>query len=276
MQNLVSRAKFADMAEVNPSTVTRVCKTVLQAAISGDMIDAAHPDAVAYVAKQAKKATPPAAEGLDPVYEEALQVCRETGRFTANNVQTSLGIGWARAKRIVEVMKATGIIDSEGKPDPKRAEQQVPTKLRGQAGAKERKKRAVPDEQEPIEIPSNIRDFMDMTIMEIVQKFGTDYRFVDWLKAAAQIEGIEEKRLKNAQSRGNLISRDLVQKGVIDQINNAHLRLLKDGVKTISAGAMAKVGAGAEQQDVEAYVSDIVGSYLRPVKSRMVRALEDA
>ena len=115
-----------------------------------------------------------------------------------------------------------------------------------------------------------------MTLRELLERFGTDTAFVDWLSATQKIEAINEKRLKNAQTKGTLISRDLVKVGVIDTFNSAHLRLLKDGAKSIAAGVISKNSSGAELSEVEAYVSDILGSFIKPIKNKIARVLKNA
>ena len=120
-----------------------------------------------------------------------------------------------------------------------------------------------------------IRD-SDFTVREVFEKFGTESRFIDFLAAIQKIEAINEKRLKNAQTKGLLISRELVKNGVIDTFNSAHLRLLKDGAKSIAAGAISKHSSGAELAEVEGYVSDILGSFIKPVKSKIDRVLKNA
>ena len=115
-----------------------------------------------------------------------------------------------------------------------------------------------------------------MTIRELTYRFGTDVRFLDWLKATKSIEDIHEKRLKNAQTKGTLISRGLVQVGVIDVFNSAHLKLMKDGAKSIAAGTVSKHAAGADLVEIETYISDILGSFIRPVKNKIKRALDNA
>ncbi len=111
---------------------------------------------------------------------------------------------------------------------------------------------------------------------ELIEQFGTDTRFIDWLNATQKIEGINEKRLKNAATEGKLIARELVENGVINIFNSAHLRLLKDGAKSITAGVLSKHGGGAELAEIELFVTDILGSFIKPVKSKIVRILKDA
>lgn len=127
-----------------------------------------------------------------------------------------------------------------------------------------------------IEVTDDISAFADMTLRELTERFGTDESFKFWLGATKTIEEINEKRLKNAQTQGTLISRKLVHVGVIDTFNSAHLRLLKDGAKSISAGVISKHESGAGLADIEDYVSDILGSFIKPVKAKIARVLKNA
>ena len=271
MQQLITKAKLAELAGVNPSTITRVSRTTLKAAVVGKQIDAAHPDVVAYLENKELEQTPPAATGMDPLYEKAIDACTESGRFSASFLQRHLKIGWARADKIIQVIK----LNRADKPE---APTPVVTKSRGNGVIRERKKAAPPisTREGTIEIPDDIEEFWGFTVREILEKFGTDTRFVDWLSASQKIEAINEKRLKNAQTKGVLISRKLVQGGVIDVFNSAHLRLMKDGAKSIAAGVISKHSAGAELSEVEAYITDILGSFIKPVKSKIKRTLKDA
>jgi hypothetical protein len=148
--------------------------------------------------------------------------------------------------------------------------------VRGVAAAREKKKREYVAENDTIDVPDDIQVFLDFTLRDLIDKFGTDTRFLDWLNAIQKIELINEKRLKNAQTEGRLVSRDLVKTGVIDTFNSAHLRLLKDGAKSISAGVISKHQSGSELSEIESYVSDVLGSFIRPVKNKIIRAMSHA
>lgn len=303
----MTRTKFAALAGVNASTVTRISKTVLLAAVDGDRIDAAHPDAVKYLEKRHKPKTPEPAPGIDGEYEKALEFCRNADRFSISSIQREFRIGYNRAKRIIDTMKTNGLIPENvnavtGKvPSPQELftekefyeklnaaglDQKAPH-IRGRAAANETKKslalaeasaRETADINENMihEIPDDIQAFADMTIRELIQRFGTDTAFCDWLKATKSIEDINEKRLKNAQTKGDLISRVLVREHIIDTFNSAHLRLMKDGSKSIAAGVVSKHAGGADLPEIEAFVSDIVGSFIKPIKNKISRVLKNA
>ena len=134
---------------------------------------------------------------------------------------------------------------------------------------------APPDESMLLEIPEDIRVFADMTLRELVLKFGTDVRFVDWLRATKVIEDINEKRLKNAVSKGELVARQLVQVGVIEPINTAMEKLLSDGAKTIARRSVAMIGADRTVDDVESFIKEQISSFIRPMKSKIAKALKD-
>jgi hypothetical protein len=278
MQKIVSKTKFSELAGVNPSTVTRVCRTILSAAVVGKQIDAAHPDAVAYLEKQQHAATPPAAPGLDPLYQEAIESCASLNRWTASNIQRSCGVGYNRAVLIFETMKRLGVVPNVV--DGEEFTQTIKTFIEktrkpvGAAAVKEAKKRTH-NEDRLIEVPEDIEEFADMTLRELISRFGTDVRFVDWLKATQSIEAINEKRLKNAQTKGELVSRHLVKIAIIEPIESAHIKLMTDGAKTIARRAAAMAQAGKPVAEIEAFAIDQISSFIKPVKAKVDRALRN-
>lgn len=292
MQKLVSRSKFAALAGVNPSTVTRLCKTLLLRAVSGKCIDAAHPDAVEYLRRQDVAQTPPAATGLDPMYEKAIESCRSRGSFSISGIKRELKIGYSRASKIVGVMRANGLLPEKGESPTFTAEKfqekvdnfnKTAVKLRGNAVTKQNKKNRPPPSdayQDPekllLSIPEDIRAFVDMSLRDLIYKFGTDVAFLDWLKATKEIEVINEKRLKNAQTEGVLVSRELMKTGVIAVFNAVHIKLLSDGAKTITKRVVAMHDAGRSLDDCEKFVIDQISSFIRPAKARIKRVMKNA
>lgn len=200
-------------------------------------------------------------------------------------------MGEARAADIVKQFHAAGVFETypdapppyssvSGAAEVMRAHVEVVAPLRGHAAARERLKSSpvLPPDSQPDapEIPANIEAFADMTLRDLIHRFGTDVRFLDWLKATKEIELIAERRIKNATASGRLITRDLVARGVIDPFNSAHLRLMSDGAKSIAGAVVAKHMAGAESVEIERYVSDVIGSFLKPVKTKVAQALRQA
>lgn len=289
LKNLVSRSEFARRAGVSAAAVTQACRAALEPALSGKRIDLAHPAAVAYLERRLAESTPPPAEGIDCRYQEAVDKCREGGRWSADHLRKSMGVGSERAKRLVNTMRANGLI-----PDPaerKAAPPPHPEDLNwtsrvvsGNEAARATKKthaqRRLADELAAgtvvHEVPDDIQAFADMTLRELIGRFGTDVAFVDWLKATQVIEAINEKRLKNATTQGLLVSRELVKVGIVEPIDSAHIKLLTDGATTIARRSTAMHAAGRELDEIEAFVKDQISSFIRPVKSKVARALKNA
>lgn len=281
VQKLITKSEFARVAGVSATAVTKACHGALAPAVVKGRVDCAHSAAVAYVKKQEEPTR--SDTGIDPMYQDAIATAHRAGKFNVPLLRRELKIGYTRAVRIIDMMRASGFVpDSAQATDPPpyiihttpARVKEAAEVLKGHAAAKEKKKRQAAED--PVDVPEDIQAFGHMTLYELVDKFGTDARFVDWLSATQKIEMINEKRLKNAQTKGQLISRELVAVGVIDVFNSAHLRLLKDGAKSIAAGVISKHSGGAELAEVEAYVSDILGSFLRPVKNKISRSLKNA
>lgn len=279
VKKLISKAELSRRAGVTAAAVTKAIRNGLNAAMDGKRIDANHPLVVKYITDRAPTQTgEPPATGIDPLYEDAVNHCRESGRYTASSIQRALKIGYNRACKILAMMKAAGT----DKPGTKSASPPPPD-TKGIATKSTTKKAAALAKLNDVdtgtiihEIPEDISAFIDMTLREILQRHGTDTAFLDWLKATKSIEDINEKRLKNAVTRGELVSRELMKTGVIEPINAAHLKLLTDGAKTIALRVTVMHGAGRPLEDCEKFVADQIGSFIKPMKSKITRSLKNA
>ena len=277
VKKLVSRVEFSRQAGVSAAAVTKACNNALKDAVEGKRIDVAHPSAVLYLREKALRQTEPAVTGLDPLYEPAVTFCQKTGSYTIAGLQRELKISFGRAKAIIGVMAASGLRGRESTEQPARPNTPaISAHVRGTAAAKETKKRAPPDPVGMLEIPEDIQSLADMTLRELIEKFGTDIRFVDWLNATQKIEAINEKRLKNAATEGELVSRKLVRTGIVEPIDACHIRLLTDGAKTIARRATAMHAAEKSLEEIEKFVKDQLTSFIRPVKAKVARALKNA
>ena len=283
VKKLVSRIEFARLAKVTPGAVTKACGTIIKAALVGRRIDAAHPAARDYLKnrmqERRKKSKPSPASGLDSLYEEAVKVCTTTGRWSTTVLRQKLHIGDARAKRILATMRATGLVPATGKsPSPPKKKK---TKTKTKTASEVELPSPPSDDDDDLDmqifdIPDDIQEFADMTLREIFDKFGTQTRFKDWLKATKEIEMINEKRLKNAATKGELVSRQIIKAGIIDPIDAVHIQLLTDGAKTIARRVTAMHDAGQSLEKIETFIKDQITSFIRPVKAKVARALRDA
>lgn len=291
VKKLVSKAEFARRTGVSGAAITKACSGVLKETLTGKRIDAAHPLAVNYLETKVRDKSPPPATGLDAIYEQAVEYCRETECYSASALRRKFKIGSSRAARIVATMRANNIIPEGRDPtkpgglkkhvkweEVKEVVEELAKKphVRGTAAAKETKKREAAKENEILEIPDDIQAFGHMTLFDLIEKFGTDGRFVDWLSATQKIEAINEKRLKNAQTEGELVSRKLIRTGIIEPIDACHIKLLTDGAKTIARRATAMHTAKRPLDDIEKFVAEQITSFIRPVKAKVARALKNA
>lgn len=123
-------------------------------------------------------------------------------------------------------------------------------------------------------VPANITEYADRTLREIIAEFGTDAVFLDFLRATKEIEVIQERRIKNAKAVGDLVSRELVKRGIIDPVDSMLTRLFTDGSKTITRRATALHDSGKPQSEIEEFVRDQITSFVRPMKARIKRTLK--
>lgn len=283
VKKLVSKSEFARLAGVSAPAVTKALRSGLRDAVDGKRIDAAHPAAVKYLQDKADAPTPVSttepAPGIDPLYEAALQHCQGNGRFTATNIQRGCKVGYNRACKILALIEASGLNKTAPPPPPKKTN--VITK--GHTAKNNAKKAEslagitadIENGRTLHEIPEDIKSFAHMTLAELIKRFGTDGAFVDWLRAVKSIEDINEKRLKNAVTRGELISVKLVKTGVIEHFDTAFTKLLSDGAKTIARRVLAMGGAGRTVPECEEFVADQISSFIKPAKAKIARALKN-
>ncbi len=131
--------------------------------------------------------------------------------------------------------------------------------------------------KEPVRLVSrevtNINDVADMTIRQVVSKFGTVTAFKDWLGALRTIEEVREKNLRNAETDGNLISIRLVQTHVMGALESGYRRLLTDSPKTIARQVYAAAKADVPIEDAENLVRESISSQLKPMKDAAAKSL---
>lgn len=288
VKKLVSKSEFARKAGVSAAAITKALRGALGAAADGNRVDMAHPVAVKYLQDKADAPTPITerpASGIDPLYEAAIDHSRTLGRLSISAIQRELHIGYTRSKQIVDMIKLAGIdISTPGNaPPPQKQDKSAPV-VRGHTAKKNAKEadalQALREQVESggviHEIPDDLGDFVDMTLREILLRFGTSTAFLDWLKATKSIEDINEKRLRNAQTRGELVNRELIKRGVIEPFDTAFNKLLTDGAKTIARRVSAMTGAGRPVEDCENFVADQISSFIRPAKAKIIRTLKNA
>ena len=116
-------------------------------------------------------------------------------------------------------------------------------------------------------MPDDIRSMGHLTVNQVVEQFGTSAMFGEFLKATREIERIHAQRLKNAKEEGTVVSRRLVQQGVIDTFDLCFQRLLSDGIRTISARHADMVRAGETDEALEKFMAGKITDFIKGVKA---------
>lgn len=118
-------------------------------------------------------------------------------------------------------------------------------------------------------LAEDVRAFAGWTLRDLIAHFGSDFAFVDWLKAYKAMEDIHAKQLANAETEGELIHRDLVEKVIFGNIETMTVRLLTDGSKTIARKVFEMAKAGRTVEECERFVADQITSFVAPMKDKM-------
>lgn len=242
---LASRADLARMKGVSNAAVTIACRGALSAACVGDRVDLDHPAVADYMAKG--KAKP-----------------------LANKPTSS-------------APKRSDSIPAKLTAKPKAADRRVDNKPNGKPGRKRRTSSTAsascPGDSAPSDSAPQLDEngfapeLEELTAREIAERYGTSRAYVDWLDAYQKQQRGRELWLKNQQTEGSLISRELVQHRVFGAIDSSHKRLLTDAAKTLAARLFALCRAGASAEEAEREARDIISKQLKPVKAAATRTI---
>ena len=269
VKKLISRSDFAAKAGVSGAAISKACKGPLLDAVEGKFIDLNHKSAIAYLESKKNGKTTPALEGIDSLYEEALEVCREAGRCSQTLLRDKLMIGSDRAKKLVALIQNANIQDFE-KPAAEKVKREEKARPHTRGTAAKKQQAIQEDDEELFELlDRNVAQYADMTLRDIVKKFGTATRFAEYLRAMKEISMIEDREIKIAQTKGELVHRDLVSQLIIEPIDSAHVKLMRDGSKTIAVRMAAMHGSGADINEMQLVTSELIASFIKPVKAKV-------
>ena len=113
----------------------------------------------------------------------------------------------------------------------------------------------------------NIKSLGELTLNEFSEKFRDDPFAADYLKSVKLIEDIEEKRLKNEERRGELISRDLVMRCLFNPVNEFIIKCISEGSRT-AALDISELN-NPDHIEIHAKIQDFIESYASPLKKKM-------
>jgi len=154
----------------------------------------------------------------------------------------------------------------------KKATKAKPTKAKPKAKPKPTKKKS---SNAMDFVPSNIREYADMSLRELVNMFGTDVGFKAWLDASVKIEELKTKQIKNAVELKDLIKWDLVERAFIVPVNELFVKLLTDCVDSVTSQCMTAAKAGDTKEACEKQVREKIESFLLQLKKQWKRNREN-
>ncbi len=124
--------------------------------------------------------------------------------------------------------------------------------------------------------PQVMTSIQELPLREIGERFGGVEEFTTWLKSIKLSEEIREKRLKNDETDGSMIERELVQSHVFGFIDEVSRRLLSDTAKTLTRVAYANAKGGMEIEKAERETREIIAKTIGPLKRRVSKSIKDA
>lgn len=245
----ISRSEFAELAGVSRPAVTKSGDSgKLKPACDGDGVDVDHPAAVAFL-KRHGKVPPP----LKPAKKAAPGAAADSAGAPPRPAKSRRGAAAAPT----------------GSPKRGRGRPRNPTEDRPESAGDHRPREGVSEGSN-----QDLQD-LDDALTPLIERFGTHFQFSSWLSSLKDIELIREKRLKNGETEGSLISRELVKTFVFGAIEAANKRLLGDAAKTIASKVFNSVRAKGTLEEAQRIIRDEIGKQLKPLKTTAARRLRD-
>lgn len=238
---LISRAEMARIARVSKPAITKACGKQLKAACQGDRVDLDHAAAAAYLATRGVTAPPARPARAAGKTDRAPTRPQEVDDFDIADPTDEPKRGRGRPRK-----------PTDGEPEPV-------GHMRPPQGVAEGSNQ-------------DLKQLSEL-LMPMVERFGTDTRFSDWLSSIKDIELIREKRLKNGETEGGYISRELVKVHLLGAMEASNKRLLGDAAKTITAKVANIIRSGGGLEQAQRAVRDEISKQIKPVKEKAARYL---
>ncbi len=247
----ISRSQLAELAGVSRPAVTKQCDGKLKAACSGDGVDVDHPLVVAFLKRHGKQ---PMAGAKKP-------------GATVPPPAKPAAAGSDRAPTRAPKLKVSAAAAPTNPPKRGRGRPRNPTEDRPPNVGHMNPSAGVDEGSN-----EDLQELSD-AIYPLIDRFGTDFQFSSWLGSLKDIELIREKRLKNGETEGGLISRELVKNFVFGALEAANKRLLGDASKAIVSKVMSIARSGGSAEEAQRIVRDEISKQLKPIKDKAARNL---
>ena len=119
-----------------------------------------------------------------------------------------------------------------------------------------------------------IAGIADISLSELSRRFGTAQNLKIWLEARKKIVDIEEKEIKNAKSKGELIPRNFMEHHVIAPFEGVFVKLLTDATQSITRELYTQFKGGATIEEAEVTVEDSISTHILAAKEHVTMSIE--
>lgn len=278
MKRLVSKIDFAEMVNVSPAAITKACNNKLKPAFDGKRIDINHSCVIEYMKRKESQQSRKSSSN-----EQSEKLKKVKLEDTIKDNFTVIRGKEKVDKKIKEILdkskkKENDFDDSEDDFQDEEIEEyqfvKVNNKRKKIASDNLKQNNSSLYTDAGREIPEHIRKYLKYTIEDVVNEFGTEIALNDFLLSIKRIEDIETARIKNDKSKGLLVERELIEKGILNPMDSAFTKLLTDGSKTITKRLLAKKESGLTLQELEEFTSNQISSFLKVLKQSIKRTLE--
>lgn len=293
MEKFITKKELADRAGVHASTVTRFVDANPEVEKKKKII-ADHPKVVDFMTKKADGSKTLVSPGgtvikIDALYDEAATWCATQETWSANKIKKHFSIGTTRATKLCNSLHDAGIRPgvpvpraTESTPAVKKVPAKKPRTPRTRAAAPSAPERyeppapTVPEGYDPglEELPGDIRAIADWPLRKIIARFGTANGFETYLKSLKLMEEITKGRLANHKANGELITKEIVRRNVIEPLDTCFARMLRDGSLGIVSVIINMHKAGDTFEECVEEAKKQLGAFVKPVKKKLKGALD--
>jgi hypothetical protein len=125
----------------------------------------------------------------------------------------------------------------------------------------------------PLDAVTEVTEIAELTVREVIDRWGGLEGLSDWLSIREQIGKVFKLEVQNAQLRGQLVDRGLIERQVVAYIDGLHRRLLRDAARTLGIRTRSAVESGESPEAVELLIRDVLSQQIKGLKGAMRRAL---
>lgn len=112
----------------------------------------------------------------------------------------------------------------------------------------------------------------DMSVREVVERFGTDVRFAEYVKAVKDIQSIERLRISNERKRSEVVPAEIFDL-LGSELEKTFNTILGETSEKCAAMAHDNAKSKAEIFETEEYIRQQVGGDIKKFKAEMISRL---